>query len=87
MIYDKRSFFTLFFDKLKEENILFNLFFYNSILEPLWIRLLLFYFNLNLMFASSAFFFSDDYIDARASLTEEERVFLFISNNFYYLFF
>jgi len=74
MIYDKRGFFTLFFDKLKEENILFNLFFYNSILEPLWIRLLLFYFNLNLMFASSAFFFSDDYIDARASLTEEERV-------------
>jgi len=77
MIYDKRGFFTLFFDKLKEENILFNLFFYSSILEPLWIRLLLFYFNLNLMFASSAFFFSDDYIDARASLTEEERVIIY----------
>jgi len=26
------------------------------------------------MFAASAFFFSDDFIDARASLSEKERV-------------
>ena len=74
MIYDKRSFFVMFFDKLKEDNILFNLLFHYSILEPLWIRLVLFYFNLSLMFALSALFFSDDFIDARADLPKEERV-------------
>ena len=50
IIYDKRSFLTLFWDKLKEENILINLMFHSSILEPLWIRWVLFYFNLSLIF-------------------------------------
>ena len=48
--------------------------FHSSILEPLWIRLVLFYFNLSLIFALSALFFSDDYIDARANLPKSERV-------------
>jgi hypothetical protein len=72
--YDKRSFLILFFNNLTNENVMFNLLFYNSVLEPLWIRIIMFYFNLSLMFAASAFFFSDDFIDARASLSEEERV-------------
>lgn len=76
MIYDKRSFAVLFFDHLKKENILFNLLFNYSVIEPLWIRIIMFYFQLSLMFASSAFFFSDDYIDARASLPENQRVFI-----------
>lgn len=75
--YDKRSFLTLFWDHLKNENALFNLLFYNSVVDPLWIRIIFFYFSLSLLFASSAFFFSDDYIDARASLPEEQRVTLF----------
>ena len=76
IIYDKRNFLELFFDKLKEENLLVNLLFYNSILEPLWIRMIFFYFNLSLMFALSAFFFSDDYIDSRADIPQSERVIL-----------
>jgi len=72
--YDKRSFLTLFWDHLRNDNVLFNLFFYRSVVDPLWIRMILFYFNLCLMYAASAFFFSDDYIDARSSLSEEERV-------------
>ncbi len=72
--YDKRTFLELLFDYLKKDNVLINLFFYTSLMEPLWIRILLFYFNLNLTFASSAFFFSDDFIDLRASLPEKERV-------------
>jgi len=72
--YDKRSFLILFFNNLTNENVMFNLLFYNSLLEPLWIRIIMFYFNLSLMFAASAFFFSDDFIDARSSLSEKERV-------------
>lgn len=72
--YDKRSFAILFNDHLKRENFLFYLLFYNSVLEPLWIRVIMFYLNLSLMFAASAFFFSDNFIDARASLSEEQRV-------------
>ena len=74
ILYDKRSFFILFFDKLKEENALINLFFYTSIFEPLWIRFIFFYFSLSLNFALSAFFFSDDIIDARAVLPLSETV-------------
>lgn len=68
IIYDRRSFLTLFFDRLIEENILMNLFFCDSLMQPLWIRLGFFYFNLSLTFAFNAFFFSDDYIDARVDL-------------------
>ena len=74
IIYDKRSFIDLFLDILKQENVLFNLFFYDSILNPLWIRFIFFYFNLSLNFALSAFFFSDDYIDSRALLPPSETV-------------
>ena len=72
--YDKRSFFILFWDHLINENALFNLLFYRSIVDPLWIRSIIFYLDLSLIFASSAFFFSDNFIDARASLSEGERV-------------
>ena len=37
IIYDKRSFLVIFFDKLQEENVLFNLFFHESILQPILI--------------------------------------------------
>lgn len=68
---------TLFWDILRTENVLFNLLFIKSLINPLWIRIILFYFNLSLKFFLSAFFFSDGYIDARASLPEKERVFVF----------
>ena len=72
--YDKRGFFELFFFFLKRNNILFNLLFHYSILRPLWIKLILFFFQLTLMLSLSAFFFSDGYVDARAELPEKERV-------------
>ena len=74
IIYDKRSFLVIFFDKLQEENVLFNLFFHESILEPISIRFIFFYFNLSLNFALSAFFFSDNYIDSRALLPPNDTV-------------
>jgi len=74
MIYDKRGFFTLLFDILKEENVIFNLLYHYSIMEPLSIRLVLFYLSMILNFFLNAFFFSDDYIDARAEMPPTESV-------------
>jgi len=62
---------------LVSDHPLFNIFFSVSIMEPLWLRVGKFYLDLMLIFALSAFFFSDDYIDARAGLSEEQRVSLF----------
>ena len=76
--YDKRGFFAIFWVYLKSDNALINLFFHYSILEPFWIKVIMFYFNLSLLYTTSAFFFSDDYIDARAELPEEDRVIIII---------
>ena len=72
--YDKRGFFELFWNFLKTNHTLFNLFFHYSLLEPHWTKIILFFFELTLMLSTSAFFFSDEYIDARAELDEKDRV-------------
>jgi hypothetical protein len=74
IIYDRRGFFQIFWVFLKSDHCLINLFFHYSILRPLWIKLIMFYFNLSLIFATSAFFFSDDIMDARAEMPEDQRV-------------
>ena len=72
--YDRRGFFKLLWFFLKRDNIIFNIFFNYSIMEPLWIKIIIFYLELTLMLSTSAFFFSDDYIDSRAGYPEEIRV-------------
>ena len=72
--YDKRSFLLLLHDKLIEDHPLYNLAFCDSIMEPLWFRLLCFFTYLNINFLMSALFFSDDYIDARSELPAAQRV-------------
>ena len=64
----------LLFDMLLKDHTLFSLIFSNSIIEPISIRILKFYLELIIVFALSAFFFSDDYIDKRAGLSAHERV-------------
>jgi len=81
MEFDKRPFYVLFFKMLKEDHTFFNLMFVDSILDPLWLRLFLFYLGLSIMFTLNAFFFSDDYIDARASIPSSDAV-IFIKNLF-----
>jgi len=78
--YDRRGFFKILWAFLKRDNILFNLFFNYSLMEPMWKKMVVFYLDLSLMLSTSAFFFSDDYIDARAGYPEEERVFKNIIN-------
>jgi len=65
-------------DKLIDDHPVYNLLFCDSIIEPLWIRLLMFFNELNLNFFMSALFFSDDYIDNRAEIPAEIRVKIFL---------
>ncbi len=81
ILYDKRSFFQLFYDRLKKDHVLFNLFFYDSIMDPLCIRIVMFYLSFSITFMLNAFFFSDDYIDARSQVPLKESV-----NTFYFLY-
>ena len=82
--YDKRGFWKLLFYFLKTNHALFYLFFHHSLMEPLWIKSVMFFFQITLMLSTSAFFFSDDYIDARAELPEEDRVKSILFNLFYF---
>lgn len=75
--YDKRSIFRLFWDIAITEHPLLNLIFFKSLMEPLWIRFILFIFEFKVGLALSALFFSDDYIDTRSEVPKEMRVKLF----------
>ena len=72
--YDKRNFLELFHNRLLDDHLIWNLIFVDSIMEPLWLRKLTFFTQLNLNFFMSALFFSDDYIDSRAEIPKELRV-------------
>jgi len=72
--FDKRPFVWIFWSILVKENPVLNLVFYESILEPLWIRCINFYFSLSLLFFMNALFFTDDEIDKRSDQPKEVRV-------------
>lgn len=72
--YDKRSFFRLFWDIAISEHPLLNLIFFKSLMDPLWLRFILFVFEFKVGLALSALFFSDDYIDARSEVPQKVRV-------------
>jgi hypothetical protein len=72
--FDKRPFVWVFWCILVKENPILNLVFYESILEPLWIRCINFYFSLSLLFFMNALFFTDDEIDKRSDQPKEVRV-------------
>jgi hypothetical protein len=76
---DKRPFFRLFFDFLVSENSLFELIFKRSIIEPLWIRIVMFIYNLSIMFAMSALLYSDDMVDSKSDKDPEESVIIYNS--------
>lgn len=82
--YDKRSFMELYTDFLLEDHSIYNLLYNDSIIEPLWLRVMNFITELNINFTMSALFFSDDYIESRISLPKNVRVIFF---DFFFNFF
>jgi hypothetical protein len=65
LYYDKRTFFVTYKDSLIEEHSLFSLIFKRSLMEPFFIRLIKFTFEMSMTFALSAMLFTDKYIEAR----------------------
>lgn len=74
LIYDRRSFLALYIDLLLDDHILLCVFFKKSLIDPIWVRIIFLVFNLSIIFAMNALFFTDDLIEARADVPEEERV-------------
>lgn len=72
--YDKRGPILLLHTFLQDNHTLYNLFFVNSVMEPLSKRFLAFLMEININFWISALIFSDDYIDARAQQPAHIRV-------------
>jgi len=60
---DKRSFNEYFVDLLKNNHTILTLFYQKSILKPLFIRLIRFFFEFFTIFALNAYFYTDDFIE------------------------
>ena len=69
---DNRSFCKFFWDNLKVKHNILTLFFYKSIISPLWIRLISLYLEISFEFSLNALFFSTDIIDKQAEKKLEE---------------
>eukprot|EP00340_Litonotus_pictus_P010940 CAMPEP_0170539902 /NCGR_PEP_ID=MMETSP0209-20121228/104293_1 /TAXON_ID=665100 ORGANISM="Litonotus pictus, Strain P1" /NCGR_SAMPLE_ID=MMETSP0209 /ASSEMBLY_ACC=CAM_ASM_000301 /LENGTH=143 /DNA_ID=CAMNT_0010842091 /DNA_START=547 /DNA_END=974 /DNA_ORIENTATION=- len=69
---DDRSFWVLFWEKLKKDHNLLNLIFFKSIVKPLWMRITGVMFQYSLDFALNAVFFSSDLINSQAQEKEKK---------------
>ncbi len=69
---DTRSFCEFFWHVLKIEHNLLNLFFYKSVINPLWKRFTLLLFQTSLDFALNAIFFTSDTINNQAEAKYKE---------------
>lgn len=69
---DDRSVWSFFWENLKTEHIVLNLFFLKSILSPLWIRLVNTAFQYSIDLALNALFFSSSIINSQAEQKTEE---------------
>lgn len=75
---DNRSFLELYKNFLLDDHLIYNLFYFDSVLEPIWFRIMIFITEINVNFAMSALFFSDDYIDSRLNIPKRVRVNLYL---------
>ncbi len=73
--YDNRGFWRYFWDYMKNENPPINLFFKKSLVEVVEIRIVSLLTLLNLNFFFNATFFTDDYIDSRATNKDSRNTF------------
>ena len=74
VMYDKRSFFKLYIDDLRENHIILTIFLKNSLLYPKWIRIIWLLYNISLTFFLNGLLFTDGYIDNRIMIPKNSRV-------------
>ena len=89
-IIDKRLFFDYFCDKLKKKQLILQLFFINSPLKPLTIKILLLILDIELCFVVNAMFINEDYVSDLFHSKKKETFISFIPrsiNRFIYTIF
>ncbi len=62
ILFDYRGFLKIYWDFLKEKQIIINTFFLENHLELRAIKIILFFFSFGLEYTLNAFFYNDDYV-------------------------
>ena len=79
--YDNRSFLEYFWDKTKENQIIFNTFINRENLKPMTIKVILLLLNMDLYFVVNGLFYSESYISELFHSEEEEKFFSYFSRS------
>ena len=85
--FDKRKFFEYLIDKLKERQIILDIFFNKENLRPMTIKMMLFLLNVDLYFVINGLFFNEIYISELFNSTEEETFFSYFPRSIDRLFY
>ena len=75
---DKREFCEFFGEKIKENQIIMNTFYFKENLRPMSIKIILLLLNIDLYFIVNGLFFSEEYLSELFNSNEEETFFSFI---------
>ena len=75
---DKREFCEFFGEKIKEEQIIMNTFYFKENIRPMSIKIILLLLNIDLYFIVNGLFFSEEYLSQLFNSEEKENFFSFI---------
>ena len=79
---DKREFCEFFGEKIKENQIIMNTFYFKENLRPMSIKIILLLLNIDLYFVVNGLFFSEEYLSELFNSNEEETFFSFVPRSF-----
>jgi hypothetical protein len=71
---DNRSFFQYFYDKLKVNQMILNIFFIKDLLREKSFKILLFILNIDLYLLINGLFFTEDYISQMFKISDNEGI-------------
>jgi len=74
LMYDTRSFITYYWDSLKEEHLILNLLFYNSLYTPRYLRFFRNFTSISLMFCLNAMFYTDEAMEKTTEISTIQEV-------------
>lgn len=78
LLIDKRGFCKFIQEDIKLNHSLLNLVYKKSILEPFFVRFILVMYNISVLLAMNAIFYTDGYLDAYAKAKKEGQVIIFV---------
>ena len=79
--YDKRSFCLFYWERLKEKQLIINIFCNSEFLRPITMKFLLLLLNIDLYFVVNGLFYNEDYLSKLFHSTEKETFFSFFTRS------